>query len=178
MPSYAVNVEHQIAYMDTLSRTSKNSNGAIYNQPASADKSNFESSRFYEDNNIFNKFQARITALSLIKDNWNSHGSEAPSEKSINDAYKVLSSLRNHLLLPERVLPSAEGGVSFTFVSDKPCRGAIEVLNTGESYLLLYDLQGNSYVSEWPTEATSAQDALLDMLRTHLRSERLAAVSE
>jgi hypothetical protein len=179
MPSYAVTVEHQAIHADTLQRTAANgSNRAINRGPDDLEKRNRAVSRFYEDKNIFNQLQTVVEELINVNANWNSYGSESPNSEAIKESKDVLRLLRSHLLVPERVLPSAEGGVTFTFVSETPARGAIEVLNNSEAYVLLYDLQGNSKVNEWPRADRERQNELIEGLRNHLRSQGIASFGE
>ena len=86
--------------------------------------------------------------------------------------WRVLASLREATLIPERVLPSAEGGVAFVFSSTGENRAVIESLNDGEDFILLYDLQGNSKTIEWTGDISKD---LLGTVRKHLKGLRLAA---
>lgn len=178
MPNYAFNTRPYPVYSGVLQNaTANNSIRSLNSDQDNLEKRNQSVSRFYEDKNIFNQLQIRAESLAQVSANWNSYGSESPNSAAIQDCVEVLRSLRAHLLVPERLLPSAEGGVSFTFVSDTPARGAIDVLNTSEAYMVLYDLQGNSQVLEWPKGDEEKQAELIEGLRDHLRSQGLASFS-
>jgi hypothetical protein len=137
-----------------------------------------QGSRYLISLNVFEGLEDSVDNLISVSPNWNSYGSPAPTLESIDRAKHILRVLRARLLEPERVLPSADGGVSFTFISDTISRAAIESLNNGETYVLLYDLRGNSQTVEWPTSHTDAQLDLIGRVATHLRSDGLAAESE
>jgi hypothetical protein len=138
----------------------------------------FLGSRYLSRQNVFERLELAVQSLVNVSGDWNSYGSPAPTVESVECAMPILRALRTKLLEPDRVLPSADGGVAFTFLSDTINRAAIEALNSGESYVLLYDLRGNSETIEWPTTSLSAQVELIDRLAAHLRSEGLAAESK
>jgi hypothetical protein len=137
----------------------------------------FAGSRYLKSQNVFDALGSEIDRLLQTPDNWNSYGSPAPSELAVKNTYPILQALRVKLVQPERVLPSADGGVAFIFVSDTISRAAIESLNGGNSHVLLYDLDGNSETIEWPT-AQDAQLNLVSKLAAHLRSDGLATKGE
>jgi hypothetical protein len=130
-------------------------------------------SSYLRRQNVFDVLAEVVEQLVETPENWNSYDSPAPSALAVSNARPVLQALRTKLLQPERVVPSAEGGVAFTFISETPSRAIIESLNDGETFALLYDLNGNSRTIEWPTN-DEAQLALVADLITHLRSEGLA----
>jgi hypothetical protein len=163
--------------VDTFRRTSTPvSNAALLGARVRWRKS-FTESHFLYSQNVFDALAARVEDLRATPENWNSYGSPPPADVSIENAHPVLRTLRAKLLEPERVIPSADGGVAFTFVSDTISRAAIETLNSGESYVLLYDLNGDSRTIEWPLEPDS-QLQLVDQIVAHLRSQGIATQGE
>jgi hypothetical protein len=82
---------------------------------------------------------ARIFALRSIEQDWDSYGTAAPSSDAIHKGILLHSMLREVLLVPEQILPSAEGGVSIDLAGSNDRRALIETLNTGDRYILLYD---------------------------------------
>jgi hypothetical protein len=132
-----------------------------------------DGSNYLGDQNAFNGFEATLDRLLGTPANWNSYNSPPPSAQSVKNARPILQALRIKLLQPDRVLPSAEGGVAFTFVSDTSSRAVIETLNDGGTFLLLYDLSGNSKEVDWPTNF-GAQLDLIDGLLAHLRRNGIA----
>ena len=138
----------------------------------------FLGSRYLCRQNVFENLEILVQGLVNCPYNWNSYGSPAPSSETVEQSKPILRALRTKLLEPDRVLPSADGGVALTFISDTISRAAIEILNSGEAYVLLYDLKGNSETIEWPATNLSAQVEVIGHLATHLRSEGLASQSE
>jgi hypothetical protein len=154
--------------------------GAVLNALAQRRRS-IEASRYLvgylASFSVFEKLESALDNLTQVLPNWNSYGSPAPTSTSVARAKQILWALRTRALEPERVLPSADGGVSFTFVSDTVSRAAIESLNDGEIYVLLYDLRGNSQTIDWPTSDRNAQLDLIERVAAHLRNDGLAAKS-
>jgi hypothetical protein len=124
--------------------------------------------------NIFCVLSDRLDELCKLPAGWNSYGSPAPTEVATDNARLILQRLNARDLAPEGVYASGDGGVAFAFVSDTISRAEIESLNTGESYVLLYDLNGNSETLDWPA-ADKDQLATIECLVAHLRSPGLAA---
>ena len=135
-------------------------------------------SRYLTGQNVFDALERAVEDLTNLTGDWNSYGSPAPSTESVESTRPILRALRSKLLEPDRVLPSADGGVALTFISDTISRAAIEALNSGEAYVLLYDLDGKSETIEWPESDVSAQIELVGRLAFHLRSIGLATESE
>jgi hypothetical protein len=131
-----------------------------------------QTSEFFATEERLGPVRSALRDLDNIKDDWNSYDAPAPSLRSINMGWRVLASLREASLIPERVLPSAEGGVAFIFISTGENRAVIETLNSGEDFVLLYDRRGNSKTMEWKGDIT---ETLLRSLKTHLRGSGIAA---
>lgn len=124
----------------------------------------------------FDRFNALITSLNnlhFVPHDWNAYGSPAPTKMSIEDARNILRSLWTGNLLPDRVLPSADGGVSFLFRTDTENRAVIETLNEHETYVLLYDRRGNSKTLPW-NETAPEQTKILSQLHLHIQGAPLA----
>lgn len=159
--------------VDTLERTatpiaSGPRLGLIYDAGSRAN------SRYRDCQNVFDVLKSDVAKLLETPPNWNSYDSPAPTRNAVKNAQNVLDALRAKLVAPERALPSAEGGISFIFVSDTISRAVIESFNTGDSMVLLYDLNGNSDTIDWPG-TLDAQMHLVDRIRDHLRSNGLAS---
>jgi hypothetical protein len=114
-----------------------------------------------------------LRMLEFVSNDWNSYGSPRPSTKAISVAGRMLNALRDEVFLPKRVLPSAEGGVALTFLSDTENRAVIESLNNNETFVLLYDRQGNSETLDW-SDSGPEQIQLLARMKAHLQGARLA----
>lgn len=131
-----------------------------------------ERSEFVIRNQRMEPAREAVIALESVKANWDSYGSQPPSERAREVALQLLTPLKEAALFPERVLPSAEGGVTFIFTSANENRAVIEAMNDGEDFILLYDRQGNSKTLEWSGEISHDY---LGKLKRHLRGLRLAA---
>jgi hypothetical protein len=162
----------QPSVVDTFERTSSGDLLALREQLKS-NLSNTES-EFLTMLNRFDIMRRSLNQLASIPDNWNQYGSPAPSARSIVSARQVLDSLQSESLVPRRVLPSAEGGVAFVYLSETENRAVIESLNDDEIFILLYDRRGNSKTLDW-SESRLTQQNLLRELRDHLRGTNLAA---
>jgi hypothetical protein len=114
-----------------------------------------------------------LRMLEFVPDDWNSYGSPRPSTKAIALAERMLDELRHEVFLPRRVLPSAEGGVALTFLSDTENRAVIESLNNDEAFVLLYDRRGNTETLHW-SDSGPEQVQLLARMKAHLQGVGLA----
>lgn len=172
---YSANVQdvHVPEIVDTFERTSTPIRNKAVRESQKKLRPNFDESRYVESQNIFDILGDSIVRLLETPDNWNSYDSPAPSKVAVKNAFPILRALHAKLLQPERILPSAEGGVSFIFVSDTISRAVIESLNSGQSFVLMYDVNGNSKVYDWPA-TPDAQLNLVSRLEFHLRSNGIA----
>lgn len=73
----------------------------------------------------------RLVALARLQANWDTYGAEPPTERAIRKALGALQSTWTNLL-PETVLPSVEGGVTFVYSTDAKKYAEIEFGNDGE----------------------------------------------
>jgi hypothetical protein len=160
--------------IDTLERTSSRTlrTPSVRRLTESLTRSS-ESSEFLTRMRLLAERRQEVESLARLQDNWNSYGSPAPTPASISSAKGTLSLLQRVLLVPSKVLPSAEGGVALTFLSETRNRAVIESLNNGESFILMYDLDGNNETVDWPHDEVEVQEKL-DRLGKHLRGMSLA----
>ncbi len=118
----------------------------------------------------FSRLERQLDSLASLKDGWDGYDAEIPSADVIDEARKVLRSLQNQLTKPQKVGPSAEGGVAFTFRSGDR-RVQIELLNNGERFAHLYDLHGNSDTQDWTeNDIQDNFERLLNPVRAYLES--------
>jgi hypothetical protein len=99
-----------------------------------------------------------------IEKNWESHGAEPPNFVSIQAAGEFAQWAITGGLTPDRIEPSAEGGVAVAFFrGDK--RAIAEFLNDGARDLLLYEISGEM------SNSSSVDDsplAILTAIRDYL----------
>jgi hypothetical protein len=98
-------------------------------------------SNFYRSHNAFDMVLKKLWTLTDLPKNWSSDESEVPSISAINRAEAILHALRELLFLPYEVGPSSENGTFFGFKGRESRRAAIECLNDGTAYAVLYDKQ-------------------------------------
>jgi hypothetical protein len=175
MLSYALPNNCPITLIDTQNRTQSTVSQNAYSLLIEKAVESISASRYLTDRHQFEFFSAALAELARTEANWNSYNAPTPTVEAIEDARRILAVLRIRLLMPSRVLPSADGGVSLIFSSDKNSRAVIECLNDRQCLLVLYDLNGNVDTFEWPAGRLASQIELVDKLQYHLRSRDLAA---
>ncbi len=78
-----------------------------------------------------------LASLLHLRHNWDTYGSDAPSPASIQAAGKVAEACLGEALVPDGIVPSAEGGVALCFLKNgRYCD--IEFLNSGEILAVRY----------------------------------------
>jgi hypothetical protein len=171
MLSFAPAEAWQPRIVDTFERTSNTEVSALSEKIKSEWSSS--PSEYLAMLDSFDWLGRSLSRLVSVPNNWNMYGAPAPSAASIEIARRVLESLQVESLLPSRVLPSAEGGIAFIFLSNTDNRAVIESLNSDEAFILLYDRAGNSKTLDW-SESWPTKRNLLRVLRDHLRGTPLA----
>jgi hypothetical protein len=91
----------------------------------------------------------RLDRLTYLDVGWDGYGAPAPTLQAVHEAREVLRQLQEELITPQRLSASAEGGIAFSFKASGDRRAQIEILNSGEKFVHLYDLIGNSYTHDW-----------------------------
>jgi hypothetical protein len=112
---------------------------------------------------------SHLNDLPQTRVDWNTYKSPAPSPKTIEVARRVTHWFLGQGLVPDRVRPSAEGGVALAFIGVGSNRAIAELLNNGEQFILLYDLSGANETIEWAEALPSSSDFL--RLSNHLRGQ-------
>lgn len=98
-----------------------------------------QESRVFRSESKLDRTATHIRDLIRTDQNWASGETDRPSPSSIHRSLELLKLLQSVDLIPELVLPSAEGGVALDLAGPEGRRALIETLNTGVSYILLYD---------------------------------------
>jgi hypothetical protein len=80
-----------------------------------------------------------LEALRDLVPGWNGYRAEPPGPLALTAARQALESLSILASLPERVIPSAEGGIALVFSTD-PLYTALEIFNDGEILASFSDL--------------------------------------
>jgi hypothetical protein len=107
-----------------------------------------------------------LDASANLADNWNSYDAEKPSPSAIKAAARFLRRLRTEFFMPNRVIPSAEGGVAVYFTrGDKTAY--LEYRNSGESILAMYDNLSDPIVVEL-TESDADESRAITNIRDYI----------
>lgn len=100
--------------------------------------------------------ERELTKISELDPDWDSYGAEPPSAESIQAARGTLHQLAESLILPNRIVPSAGGGVSIYFMGNG--RSAyIENYNDGAQALVMYDRENTPEVLEVKTDIQASE---------------------
>jgi hypothetical protein len=97
----------------------------------------------------FAPLEKQLEGLNTLQVGWDGYDAPTPSSQAIHDAQDVLRGMHKKLIRPQWISAAADGGVAFSFAAPDKRRAQIEVLNNGEKFVHLYDLDGNSHTEEW-----------------------------
>jgi hypothetical protein len=97
-----------------------------------------------------------LDQLAKLSSDWNGYGAEAPNITALSQGRLVLDELNKISLKPDRILPSAVGGVSLCFFGSKKY-GEVECYNTGETVAIIKNTSTN-WRSIW--EVVSMSEAV------------------
>lgn len=114
----------------------------------------------------FAKLRERLERTANLSDGWDTYDAERPSDLARSLAGRVLDALESARLIPSHLMPSAEGGIAFSFV-DGENRAEIEVYNSGEIAAATYTNRSEPIVWEL-SESDSELRTLAHKIRVHL----------
>jgi hypothetical protein len=97
-----------------------------------------------------------VDEMRWLQPDWNGYGSESPNEFARDLAKQILLSATN-VAVPNRVAPSAQGGVGICFYRDNKYAD-VEFLNTGEILATTSDGTGRPQV--WEVKPSEMKGAL------------------
>jgi len=116
----------------------------------------------------------QLSEFSKLQTGWNSYTAPSPATAAIENAKSLVTLAKDSNLIPERVEPSAMGGVGATF-GEGDREVVVEFFNNGKVHALFAD----EATAEMKTRAVAAnQDdyrKLIDEVRTHLYGNADAA---
>lgn len=133
------------------------------------------SSRWLQNFADANHWADALPGLLKPSAEWDYTEYPAPNETAVLGAQDLLRAMRFETLLPEAVMPSADGGVAFVYVGVGKNRAVIESMNSGERYMLLYETDGDSRTIDWPAADYTTQRQVLSQFTSYLRGCSLAA---
>jgi hypothetical protein len=102
------------------------------------------------------EFLDDLKCMKSLPDNWNGYGSERPNSRTRDIAEWILLATPG-FRLPDRVAPSAQGGIGISF-HDRDKYADIECFNTGE--ILGTIVTGNGEPEIWPINFNEIRIAL------------------
>jgi hypothetical protein len=108
----------------------------------------------------------RLNAAALLRHGWDSYAADPPNDKAYGLALTVLDELEVSHLPPTRLMPSVEGGIGLSFVEGDD-RAYLELCNTGEIIVAIYQAQGEPEVWELDITQVSLR-AAINRIRVHL----------
>lgn len=92
---------------------------------------------------------AKIKELADLEDGWDSYNSApAPDKISIDNAYKVVRILEEMKFPSEKILPSIDGGIVFTFYKNKRYAD-IECFNSDIIAAIMSDHNSEDRIPAW-----------------------------
>lgn len=80
----------------------------------------------------------QLESLSSLARGWDGYQAEPPNAMALRNGRRLLEALSGMNVLPERVVPSADGGVALV-LSTRPTYRALECFNDGEIVASLSD---------------------------------------
>jgi hypothetical protein len=127
-----------------------------------------ERSIYWQIGQQFEEIDAELDRVSRLQDGWDSYHASAPSPGAIDLTKQLLRLLRAAMLPPDRVAPSAEGGVGICFV-DADKYADLEIFNDLEILATAYRGKSEPRIWEVSTAVGSLEDAIR-RIREHLNS--------
>jgi len=125
-------------------------------------------SRFLQMEKQYQQLNSSLETHTNLTDNWDSYGAEKPSTSSLNAAAGFLRKLRNESFMPDRIIPSAEGGVAIYFNRDTKT-AYVEYRNSGDVILAMYDDRSDPLILEL-TNTDADEHRALHLIRHYIRS--------
>lgn len=116
----------------------------------------------------FTEAQNGLESLSDLAEDWDGHDAEPPNKTAFAGVRRVLELLRHLNFRPNRIAPSAEGGIMLSFFHGKRY-GDIELFNTGEILAVTSDGSGAPTIWETTDNETEITNAL-EVIRDHVRA--------
>lgn len=107
----------------------------------------------------------RMKQLASLPANWDTFGTERPSQEAISAAAQIAESFIGFGLVPDAIVPSAEGGVAVCFLRNQKYAD-IECLNSGEVLAVRYSSQDDPQA--WAVPANIAPDATVQTVSQYL----------
>jgi hypothetical protein len=125
-------------------------------------------SKFLQIAKAFQELRSSLNACATLADNWDSYGAAKPARHSIEATDRFLQKLFAALFVPNRVIPSAEGGVAVYFNSDNRT-AYVEYRNSKEAILAMFDDYSDPIIVEL-TEDDADESRAVSLIRNYITS--------
>jgi len=125
-------------------------------------------SKFLQIAKTYQELRSSLDACAALADNWDSYGAPKPAKHTIDAADRFLQRLFGELLMPNRVIPSAEGGIAVYFNSDEKT-AYLEYRNSKEVILAMFNNQNEPIIIEL-TENDADESRALSDIRNYITS--------
>lgn len=116
----------------------------------------------------------RVSELGKLKKGWNSYSAPAPNAIAIGNAKTLLTLASVAGIIPERIEPSAMGGVGVTFIVGSR-EVAVEFYNAGNAHALFSDNETETLDSAPVALGVEGSHRLLKQIRRYLYVHNAAA---
>ena len=123
-------------------------------------------SKFLQIEKTYQELRSSLSVCATLPENWDSYGAAKPEQHSIEAADRFLQKLFAELLMPNRVIPSAEGGVAVYFNSDNKT-AYLEYRNSRSVILAMFDDDSDPIIVEL-TESDADESRALYLIRSYI----------
>jgi len=123
-------------------------------------------SQFLQIARSYQELRSSLEACAGLEDDWDSYGAAKPARHSIEAADRLLRRLFVELFMPNRVIPSAEGGIALYFNSDNKT-AYVEFRNSREVILAMFDDRSDPIIVEL-TENDADESRALSLIRSYI----------
>ena len=117
------------------------------------------------DDPRLSKLLSQLAEISELEGDWDGLETEAPNSFAIGESIFILLQLEKCGFWPDRVVPSAEGGVGIVFLKNSK-QADIEIFNSGETFAGIYPEDRVTEV--WPVQHDDIEETV-KQLREFLR---------
>jgi len=104
-------------------------------------------SRFLQIEKQYRDLGAALETYANLEDNWDSYGADKPSPSAIKATAEFMEKVRAEPFVPDRIIPSAEGGIAIYFTKG-PKTAYVEYRNSGGVILAMYDDKNDPLIVE------------------------------
>lgn len=123
--------------------------------------------RAREGSDVLKDLIDRVSELGKLEKGWNSYSAAAPVLIAIDNAKMLVTLASAAGIIPERIEPSAMGGIAVMFIADSR-EVAVEFYNAGNVHALFSDNETEMLDTAPVTPGDEGYSTLLDEIRRYL----------